>query len=114
MKGWEEQAWNPDGTTGDDAIRQLEEVRVGGTDLRPGDRVQLWPRGGGDILDLALKGREATVESIQQDYEDRIYVAVTVNDDPGADLGRQRLPAHRFFFSLDEVVPLDPPPGGMP
>ena len=71
MNEWDEQVWNPDGTTGEEAIRQLEQVRVGGTDLKPGDRVQLWPRGGGDILDLALRGREATVESIQQDYEDR-------------------------------------------
>ncbi len=114
MSNWDEQVWNPDGTTGEDAIRQLERVRVGGTDLKPGDRVQLWPRGGGDIFDLALKGREATVESIQQDYENRIHVAVTVNDDPGADLGMQRLPGHRFFFSLDEVVPLDAPSGSTP
>lgn len=114
MKEWDEQVWNPDGTTGEDAIRQLERVRVGETDLKPGDKVQLWPRGGGDIIDLALRGREATVESIQQDYEDRVYVAVTVDDDPGADFGKLRLPAHRFFFSLDEVVPLDVASEGAP
>lgn len=114
MSAWDEQLWNPDGTTGEDAFRQLERVRVGETDLKPGDKVRLWPRGGGDIFDLALRGRTATVESIQQDYEDRIHVAVTVDDDPGADLGMLRLPAHRFFFSLDEVVPLDPSSGEMP
>ncbi len=114
MSEWDEQVWNPDGTTGEDAIRHLEQVRVGETDLKPGDKVQLWPRGGGDILDLALRGRDATVESIQQDYEDRVYMAVTVDDDPGADLGMLRLPAHRFFFSLDEIVPLAPSSGAMP
>lgn len=112
MSIWDEQVWNPDGTTGEDAIRQLEQVRVGQTDLKVGDRVQLWPRRGGDILDLALSGRDATVESIQQDYDDRVHVAVTVDDDPGRDLGALRLPGHRFFFSLDEVVPLAPPSEG--
>ena len=114
MNEWEEQHWNADGTPGMEAIRKLEQVRVGSTDLKAGDRVQLWPRGGGDILDIALAGREATVESIQQDYEDKVYVAVTVNDDPGADLGNLRLIGHRFFFSLDEVVPLDAPPLDVP
>lgn len=114
MNEWDEHIWNPDGASGEDAIRWLEQVRVGGTDLKAGDHVRLWPRGGGDILDLALKGREATVESIQQDYDDRIHVAVTVDDDPGRDLGTLRMPGHRFFFSLDEVVPLNPPAGEKP
>ena len=114
MSEWDAQYWNPDGTSGDETIRNLEQVRVGATDLKAGDRVRLWPRGGGDIFDLALRGREATVESIQQDYENRVHVAVTVDDDPGRDLGMLRLPAHRFFFSLDEVVPLGPPAEEMP
>jgi hypothetical protein len=83
-----------------------DHVRVGGVDLRPGDRVRLWPLGRGDILDLALEGRTATVEAIEQDFEDRIYLAVTVDDDPGRDLGRLLEPAHRFFFGVEEVEPL--------
>jgi hydrogenase maturation protease len=58
------------------------------------------------VLDLALAGREATVEGIDQDYEDRLHVAVTIDDDPGRDLGERRQPGHRFFFDLDEVEPL--------
>ena len=58
----------------------LDHVRVAGVDLRPGDRVRLWPLGRADILDLALEGKTATIEAIEQDFEDRIYLAVTVDD----------------------------------
>jgi hydrogenase maturation protease len=86
----------------------LEQIRVFETDLRPGDRVRLRPRKGGDILDSALAGRTGAIESIEQDYEDRIHLSVVLDDDPGRDLGLLRLPGHRFFFSPDEVEPLRP------
>ena len=38
-------------------------------DLKPGDRVRLRPRIGGDIFDMALAGMAAIVEAIEQDYE---------------------------------------------
>jgi hypothetical protein len=81
----------------------LELLAIGGVILRQGDRVRLRPRAGADILDLALAGKVATIESIEQDYENRIYLAVTVDDDPGRDLGRLRQPGHRFFFSPEEI-----------
>jgi hypothetical protein len=84
----------------------LDRVRVGDVDLKPGDRVRLWPLGRADILDLALEGKTATIAAIEQDYEDRIYLAVTVDDDPGRDLGLARKPGHRFFFGVEEVEPL--------
>ena len=80
---------------------------IRGVHVRKGSRVLLHPHPGGDILDLALAGRIARVEAIEQDYEDTIHVAVTVDDDPGRDLGDDRQPGHRFFFSPDEVEPLD-------
>src|SRR5207249_9141759 len=83
-----------------------EPIRIRGMALRPGARVRLWPRRRADIFDMALEGRTATVVSIEQDYEDRIYLTVTVDDDPGKDFGEQNLPAHRFFFSPEEVEPL--------
>ena len=58
-------------------------------------------------LDLALKGKTATIAAIEQDFEDRIHLAVTVDDDPGHDLGAQGKPGHRFFFRPEEVEPLD-------
>jgi hypothetical protein len=81
-------------------------VCVGGVELRVGSRVRLRPRPGADIMDLALAGRLAFVESIEQDYEERIHLAVTVADDPGRDLGLARQPGHRFYFAPDEVEPL--------
>jgi len=80
---------------------------IAGVEITAGSRVRLHPRPGGDIMDLALAGRVAYVEAIEQDFEDNIYVAVTVEDDPGRDLGDARQPGHRFFFSLHEVEPLD-------
>ncbi len=84
----------------------VESVRVSGVDLRPGDRVRLWPQKKADIMDMALTGQVAEIESIQRDYEDQIHLAVVLDDDPGRDLGNLRQPGHRFFFGLDEVEPL--------
>ena len=85
----------------------LESVVVEGVELRKGSKVLLWPRSGGDIMDIALAGKAAFIEGIEQDYEDRIYIVVTLEEDPGRDLGGDRILGHRFFFSPEEVVPLD-------
>lgn len=74
-----------------------------GAPLAPGDRVRLRPRGRADIFDLALAGRSATILSVEQDVEDRVYYTVTVDDDPGRDLGAEGKPGHRFFFAPEEV-----------
>ena len=84
----------------------LRSVRVAGTEYRVGDPVRLWPLGDADIMDIALKGRTAVIAAIEQDYEDRIHIAVTVDDDPGRDLGLSGKPGHRFFFRAEEVEPL--------
>jgi hypothetical protein len=80
---------------------------IDGVAITKGSRVRLHPRPGGDILDLALAGKVAYVEAIEQDFEDKVHVAVTVADDPGRDLGDERQPGHRFFFALEELEPLD-------
>jgi hydrogenase maturation protease len=81
-------------------------VEVGGVAVRRGSRVRLLPAPGGDVFDLALAGRAAVVEAIEQDMEGQIRLAVVVEDDPGRDLGQQRQPGHRFFFEPGEVEPL--------
>lgn len=81
----------------------VNEIHVGDAVLRPGDRVRLHPLGRADIMDLALDGRTAVIDSIEEDLEDRVYLAVVVDDDPGKELGRLRQPGHRFFFGVEEV-----------
>ena len=71
-----------------------------------GDKVRIRPRGRTDVMDIALSGRTAEIESIEQDIEGRIYLALVVDDDPGKDLGFMRQPGHRFFYTTDEVEPL--------
>jgi hypothetical protein len=86
----------------------VESVSVDGVELRAGDHVRLRPRAGGDVFDLALAGKIATIETIEQDYENNFHLAVVVDDDPGKDLGLSRQPGHRFFFSPAEVEPYAP------
>lgn len=83
-----------------------ESVRVFGVEIKKGDRVRLWPQRSADIMDMALAGKAAVIESIEQDFEDRIQLAVILDDDPGRDLGALRQPGHRFFFTPDEVEPI--------
>ena len=86
---------------------KLQSLTVNGVELEKGSRVLLWPRAGGDVMDLALKGKVAFVEGIEQDYEERVHIAVTLEDDPGRDLGLEGILGHRFFFSPDEIEPLN-------
>lgn len=89
-----------------------ETVRVFGVELRKGDRVRVWPAEGADIFDMALKGKTAIIEAIEQTVEGEIHIAVTMDDDPGRDLGELRQIGHRFFFRLDEIEPVEA--GGQP
>ncbi|HTW58756.1 MAG TPA: hydrogenase maturation protease [Terriglobales bacterium] len=84
----------------------VDHLTVGDRDLRVGDRVRLRPRRGGDVLDIALAGQIAAIESIEQDYEGKNHVCVVLDDDPGRDLGLLRQPGHRFFFDANEIEPL--------
>ena len=93
--------WAPE-----DDRRKLESVHTGPFEIHCGDRVRLRPSGRADIFDLALFGMIARVEAIEQDFDGRVYLAVTVEGDPGQDLGRLRQPGHQFFFSPEEVEPM--------
>jgi hypothetical protein len=93
-----------------DSLRSaaLKEAMTTDGPVRLGDRVLLQPADDGDIFDLALRGKTAVVEAIEQDLDDQLYLAVTVDDDPGRELGRLRKPGHCFFFRPEEVKPLGP------
>lgn len=93
--------WNPF----EETHAPIECVTVLGVELRAGDRVRLWPSKSADIMDLALTGKVAVIEAIEQDFENQLQLAVVLDDDPGREFGMMRQPGHRFFFSLEEVEP---------
>lgn len=81
-------------------------VPINGITVGKGSRVRLQPRRGGtDAHDIFLTGRTALVEDVLVDMEDEYRIAVTLEDDPGADLHQwyQRF----YYFSPDEVSPLE-------
>jgi len=104
-----EKAWmtDPDRFLREMALVGLQEVEVAGRILRPGSRVRLNPRPGGDLIDCALAGRAATIEAIDEDDTGAPHVAVIMEDDPGRGMGGARHPAHRFFFAPGELEPLE-------
>jgi hydrogenase maturation protease len=89
-------------------------VTIEGVEVKRRSRVRLQPSPGGDVFDLALAGKTAVVEEIVESMEGEVQLAVTIEEDPGRDLGRDRQPGHRFFFSLAEVEPLGGEPAPRP
>jgi hypothetical protein len=85
-------------------LPRIDCVFIDGVKIARGSAVRLHPAGRADIWDSLIDGKVATVRAIHQDLENRMYVAVTVDDDPASDLhdwyGRS------FFFSPAEVEPL--------
>ena len=79
-------------------------VVVGGVALAKGSSVRLRPKRRADAWDTFLNGKTATVQKIHQDFEDKVYVAVTVDDDPASDLHEWY--GRAFFFEPDEVEPV--------
>ena len=79
---------------------------VDGVELKKGDRVRLRPCNRADIFDTFLDGKTAIIEAVEQDFENRIQLAVVLEEDPGRDLGEMRQAGHRFFFSTEEVEPI--------
>jgi hypothetical protein len=83
-------------------------IAIAGVMVAAGSRVRLVPKGRADAIDMFLMDRAATVAGIFRDLEDRVHVAVTVDDDPAADL--QRAFGRFWYFSPEEIVPSTPEP----
>lgn len=81
----------------------LDHISVNDITYKRGDAVRLRPKPGADVMDLLLKGRTGTIEAIEQDVEERVYLAIVLDDDPGKELGLMRQPGHRFFYAPEEV-----------
>jgi hypothetical protein len=89
--------------------RDLESIEIRGVELRPGSRVLLNPHGWLEILDRALKDKVAVVESIAQDFEERLFVAVIVEGVPSSVTDDGGKTCNRFFVRPDEIELLDRP-----
>ncbi|MEU4249028.1 hypothetical protein AB0F15_16620 [Amycolatopsis sp. NPDC026612] len=94
------------------AVRSLRPVKpsvlVAGVRVAEGSKVRLRPNlRGADAQDMFLIGKTATVRVVLSDVDGVEYVAVTLDDDPGADL--QHTHGRYRYFSPDEIEPLEVP-----
>lgn len=96
--------WDPGG---DESVSpETDCVIVGGVRVAKGSRVRLHPRQRGtDVHDMFLEGRTARVQAVLLDVDGARHVAVTLEDDPGADLHQWYGRFH--YFAPDELWPLD-------
>jgi hypothetical protein len=76
-------------------------VRVGDALVARGSRVVLHPRRRADAHDIFLRDRVATVAEIVNDVDGAVHLAVTIDDDPGADLWEWQ--RRYLYFAPDEV-----------
>jgi hypothetical protein len=81
-----------------------DHVMVNGHRVAAGSRVILRPgTRRADAQDMFLAGRAAQVEAVLLDVDDTSYLAVTLEDDPAADLQAQH--GRFLYFSPNEVEP---------
>jgi len=95
--------WDPGADASVDPENDV--VMVGDVAVRKGSRVVLRPGARrADAQDLFLIGRPATVQAVLFDVDGGRHFAVTLDDDPGADL---QVSHGRFlYFQPDEVEPV--------
>jgi len=86
----------------DQEIKGERQIAVDGVDYALGDTIVLRPGTERDPYDRMLDGRRATIERIYIDSEDRVHLAVTVNDVPGQELMRET--GRYLFFFAHEVA----------
>ncbi|MFF8774123.1 hypothetical protein [Kitasatospora sp. NPDC015120] len=98
--------WDPGDDPEVDPAR--DRVLVDGREVGAGSRVLLRPgRRRTDAQDLFLAGRTAVVEAVLHDVDGAVHLAVTLEDDPGADLWRAQ--GRYRYFQPDEITPLEAP-----
>jgi hypothetical protein len=100
LAAWETMLNPPADASPDEAVLAMGAVRIA-----RGSRVRLQPQRRADSMDMFLAGRTAIVAGVYRDLEDRAHIAVTLDDDPGADL--RRAYGRFFYFASDEVVPVE-------
>jgi hypothetical protein len=87
-----------------DTLTKTELSRLHGrlAHLAIGDRVRVRPGNRADALDVLLAGMDATIVAIDGTVDGDL-VSVTIDRDPGRDLGEMGLPGHRFMFRPEEL-----------
>jgi hypothetical protein len=94
--------WDPDADAS--VSPETDAVMVNGMTLRRGSTVRLRPGARrADAQDMFLLGRPATIEAVLFDIDDQPYFALTLDEDPSADL--QRSHGRFLYFTPDEVEP---------
>lgn len=94
--------WEPGADA--DIDPETDSVLVNGVPVSRGCAVRLRPSPRGtDVHDVFLAGRTARVQAVLRDVDGSTYVAVTVDDDPGADLHEWY--GRHLHFSPDELEP---------
>jgi len=82
-------------------------VEVRGVAVAKGSTVRLHPSRRADAQDLFFAGQAATVAAVHHDVDGNVHVAVTIDDDPAADLhdwyGRY------LYFGPEELEPVGGP-----
>jgi hypothetical protein len=89
---------------GADDVPGEERATVDGVTFERGATLVLRPGTDRDVYDRMLDGRRATLERIYIGYDDRVYLGVTVDDDPGQELMRET--GRYLFFFANEVEAL--------
>jgi hypothetical protein len=84
----------PDPTAGE------PEAVVDGVRFRRGSTVIIRPGPEADLHARMLDGRTATIERILVDYDGKVHLGVTVNDDPGRELLRET-GRYLYFFAWE-------------
>ena len=85
---------------------ETDSVAVGGVMLSKGSRVRLRPGlGRSDAQDMFLEGRTARIQAVLFDADDEPYLAVVLDDDPGADVHMAH--GRYLYFKTFEVEPLE-------
>jgi hypothetical protein len=85
---------------------ETDAIEVDGVPVSKGSRVRLRPgTRRADAQDLFLMSRTATVEAVFFDVEGNNHLAVTLEDDPAADLHQWH--GRYLYFAPDEVEPLE-------
>jgi hypothetical protein len=94
--------WDPEADSS--VSPDTDSVMISGQRVARGSLVRLQPGARrADAQDMFLAGRMAEVQAVLTDVEDRPYLAVSLADDPDADL---RIAHGRFlYFRPDEVAP---------